>query len=261
MPSQDNERAVYHQIRNVAIGFGVLVVVLWLGNLGLGLILAKDERGLFGDMFGAVNALFSGLAFVGLIYIILLQSQELKLQREELKLTREEMQDTRVEIEGQKKALELQSVTMQKQQFENTFFQLLKYKSTVISNLRNSHHSGIEALQDIINSVGTVNQMSKTNSIKTHSRYVNSYLKSIEIILKYVEKHNFEQELYLDIFSVNMTEIEYHILFSFLPHLPEFIELKFLCESKKIFFRYKKSDLDIFGTSDLWADTTFSQNT
>lgn len=26
----------------------------------------KDERGTFGDMFGAVNALFSGLAFAGL---------------------------------------------------------------------------------------------------------------------------------------------------------------------------------------------------
>ena len=43
-----------------------------------------SERGTFGDMFGAVNALFSGLAFVGVIIAILLQRQELQLQRTEL---------------------------------------------------------------------------------------------------------------------------------------------------------------------------------
>jgi hypothetical protein len=49
------------------------------------------ERGAFGDMFGAVNTLFSGLAFVGVIYAIFLQSQELELQRKELELTRNEL--------------------------------------------------------------------------------------------------------------------------------------------------------------------------
>lgn len=48
-------------------------------------------RGQYGDMFGAVNALFSGLAFAGLIFALLLQQQELNLQREELRLTREEL--------------------------------------------------------------------------------------------------------------------------------------------------------------------------
>lgn len=43
------------------------------------------ERGQFGDMFGAVNSLFSGLAFAGVIYAVLLQREELKLQREELR--------------------------------------------------------------------------------------------------------------------------------------------------------------------------------
>lgn len=39
-------------------------------------------RGLFGDMFGAINALFSGLAFAGLIITFLLQREELKAQRQ-----------------------------------------------------------------------------------------------------------------------------------------------------------------------------------
>ena len=49
------------------------------------------SRGQFGDIFGGVNALFTGLAFAGLIYTILLQRRELELQRDELRLTREEL--------------------------------------------------------------------------------------------------------------------------------------------------------------------------
>jgi uncharacterized membrane protein YciS (DUF1049 family) len=50
-----------------------------------------SDRGTFGDMFGAVNTLFSGLAFAGVIYAIFLQRKELELQREELSLTRNEL--------------------------------------------------------------------------------------------------------------------------------------------------------------------------
>lgn len=49
------------------------------------------NRGTFGDSFGAVNALFSGLAFGGIIYTILLQRKELTLQRQELAETRVEL--------------------------------------------------------------------------------------------------------------------------------------------------------------------------
>jgi hypothetical protein len=47
-----------------------------------GEVMAK--RGQFGDMFGAINSLFSGLAFAFLIYTALLQKKELELQREAL---------------------------------------------------------------------------------------------------------------------------------------------------------------------------------
>jgi hypothetical protein len=42
-------------------------------------------------MFGAVNSLFSALAFAGVIYTILLQREELALQRLELEQTRQEL--------------------------------------------------------------------------------------------------------------------------------------------------------------------------
>ncbi|WP_300002277.1 hypothetical protein [uncultured Cedecea sp.] len=49
------------------------------------------KSGSFGDTFGAVNSLFTSLAFGALIYTIILQSNELKIQREELVLTREQI--------------------------------------------------------------------------------------------------------------------------------------------------------------------------
>jgi len=54
--------------------------------------------GLFGDMFGALNALFAGLAFAGVIVAIFMQGEELSLQRQEL-------QESRKAQEAQAKAL------------------------------------------------------------------------------------------------------------------------------------------------------------
>ena len=86
------------------------------------------KRGTFGDMFGAVNALFSGLAFIGVIFAILLQSKELKLQRKELKFTREE-------LKGQKLQLEAQNNTLEKRNFENTFFELLRLHNEITNSI------------------------------------------------------------------------------------------------------------------------------
>ena len=43
-----------------------------------------ETRGNFGEMFGVVEALFSGLAFAGIIYTILIQQKELSVQSREL---------------------------------------------------------------------------------------------------------------------------------------------------------------------------------
>ncbi|MFZ2951109.1 MAG: hypothetical protein WA003_16660 [Desulfuromonadaceae bacterium] len=94
-----------------------------------GLLLHKDpNRGTFGDMFGAVNALFSGLAFGGVIYAILLQRKELALQRSELELTRNE-------LEGQKLQLKAQNKTLEKENFENTFFLLLNLQQQILQDI------------------------------------------------------------------------------------------------------------------------------
>lgn len=61
--------------------------------------------GSFGDAFGVINTLFSGLAFAGVIYAIILQKKELALQREELKETRKELARSAAAQEKSEKAL------------------------------------------------------------------------------------------------------------------------------------------------------------
>lgn len=80
-----------------------------------------DLFGTFGDSFGALNTLFSGLAFSGIIISIFLQSKELKA--------------TRDEVEAQRKEFEKQTVVFNKQTFENTFFQMLQQHNELIKSI------------------------------------------------------------------------------------------------------------------------------
>jgi len=65
----------------------------------------SGAAGAAGDMFGGLTALFSGLAFAGLLITLFMQRSELKLQRQELGLSRGEFK---------------------LQRFENTLFGLLE---------------------------------------------------------------------------------------------------------------------------------------
>lgn len=109
------------KIIRIALWSAAGVVVVWSLTFFLFFINKWDERGQFGDMFGAVNALFSGLAFAGLIITLILQRRELELQRDELVQTRNEFVE--------------QNKTMKRQRFENTFFNLMTMLQHITDNL------------------------------------------------------------------------------------------------------------------------------
>lgn len=115
------------RIWNIA---GFLLIAIFLGwamsyPLVDGFYSAK--AGTFGDSFGAINALFSGLAFLGVLVAVLLQKLQLQLQHQEL-------EDTRLELKVQSKAFNQQN-------FENTFFSMLKVLREIVSDL-NKHRPG-----------------------------------------------------------------------------------------------------------------------
>jgi hypothetical protein len=80
-----NYRPLWISFIVVFVVWGIAFVVVLFGMQNW------NDRGNFGDSFGDINALFSGFAFAGIIYTILLQKKELSQQRQELA-------DTRVEL-------------------------------------------------------------------------------------------------------------------------------------------------------------------
>jgi hypothetical protein len=109
------------------------IILIWAGS-GVFLV-EKDNRGTFGDMFGAVNSLFTGLAFATLIYTAWMQHEELSLQRQELIATR-------TEITRQADEFAQQSAIFEVQRFESTFFALLRSHSDIVSAMEARNELG-----------------------------------------------------------------------------------------------------------------------
>lgn len=115
------------------IVLGILIIVALWAFSGAFLFWKFDDpatRGAFGDMFGAVNSLFSGLAFVGVVYAILQQQASLSIQKEELEATRE--------------AVTNQNEALIKQNFEHTFFQLLRLHGDNVASINFRWRNGDE---------------------------------------------------------------------------------------------------------------------
>lgn len=73
------------------LGSAIVLVVQAVAGWAIWRVFGRQDAGTFGDMFGAVNATFSGLAFAALVYTLHLQRRELALQRQELADTRAEL--------------------------------------------------------------------------------------------------------------------------------------------------------------------------
>lgn len=107
--NHQNHTIRYLRLWLVAIG---LVLFLWFGSWAFLIscysgLTDWSQRGSFGDMFGAVNALFSGLAFAALVITVYLQSNALI--------------QTRAEVE--------------ERSFENKFFQLIHGYNDILNGI------------------------------------------------------------------------------------------------------------------------------
>lgn len=81
----EGERLVKLVFRFVAISWGAFFLVWALYTVAhWSARFSPAQAGQFGDTFGAVNALFSGLALTGVAYAVMLQHQELKLTNDQL---------------------------------------------------------------------------------------------------------------------------------------------------------------------------------
>ena len=111
-----NEEKSFLEKHSTSTGILLFIGVILVYSVGIFALCALwadwEIRAQAGDMTGAINTLFSGLAFVGVIYAIVLQKEELRLQRKELIWTREELQRTADAQEKAREALGAQVETM-----------------------------------------------------------------------------------------------------------------------------------------------------
>jgi hypothetical protein len=118
----------------------ILVITIW-GLSTVLIIFGLDnwsDRGTFGDLFGAVNALFSGLAFAGLIYTIVLQRNDLEFQKNEIALNRSELKKTAKAQQNSEKALIEQVEQMKIASRLNALKTLIDYYNIQIAHQHNS---------------------------------------------------------------------------------------------------------------------------
>lgn len=156
----------------------------------------EQSMGLFGDSFGAVNALISALAFAGVIVTFRLQRKELDLQRKEL--------------EAQRLEFEQQNKTMKLQRFENTFFNMMQLQQQIVNDLhlqvsynafvRGKTGSGIETVTKELHGREVIrhiyDNVKKTVSNKGLSHYqeakdrdlLDHYFRHLYTILRFVDE-------------------------------------------------------------------------
>lgn len=91
------------------------IIVVWCAYAIVLRTIADEWPGTFGDSFGALNTLFTGLAFAALIVSLRQQGDELKLQREALEAQRQELALQRDALREQRDELARSAKAQQEQ--------------------------------------------------------------------------------------------------------------------------------------------------
>jgi hypothetical protein len=119
--------------KTIAIAIAIVIITAVIYYQVIGLIAGRSlaDRGSFGDSFGALNTFFTALAFLGLVFSIILQRRELDMTKADLELTREE--------------LKKQNATLAQQRFENTFFNMIQIHSEKLRVIRFNNVVGRDA--------------------------------------------------------------------------------------------------------------------
>ncbi|MCI5137209.1 MAG: hypothetical protein D3922_02060, partial [Candidatus Electrothrix sp. AR1] len=201
-------------------GLLIGIILLFFIYFGFTTTIPFDERGTFGDMFGGLNALFSGFAFVGIIYTIFLQKKELALQRREIEYSREEMQ---------------------RNNFKDIFFKLLAYKKEVIGSMEivirtrkgknppvEQVHNGISFFEhklEWLTEVYFVQERGKNQfpTLSPYERfyahfgfYFDQYFIYLYQIVNFLDQERLTQrdkKLYLELLKSQLTAVELSFLF------------------------------------------------
>jgi len=201
----------------IGAGSSLSIVITLFVNYIYATKLGVSKQGVFGDMFGASNALFTGLSFTGLIITILLQRQDLK--------------DTRKEVQ-------IQNEVRRIEKFENTLFNSIHLHNQLIEGLHASltrSKTGLEEYSGrkvffhsfaIINASLNENASNFENVFenyhKNFSYNIDHYFSSLKQIITFIDnftvstnflQNQVEKEKYTAIVQSHMSEHEKVMIF------------------------------------------------
>jgi hypothetical protein len=238
-----------------------LVVGAWLASPWLvrWVVGGGEKVGTFGDSFGALTSLFTGLAFVGLIITLRQQKAQIAMQREDLKLQRDEMKAARAELSGQKEQMELQNQSLKQQMFEQTFFSLLSALGRFISEMKSRPSTGeppnegrdrlVWMAKSIYSGLGRAADQEKSIIFDFRERRENfqdeigPFIRQLLSVLIFIDTSEIQdKERYVDFLQVQMPDGAF-VLVVFECCLPDQAELRRLCD-KYDFLRYQPTTSD-----------------
>ncbi len=138
-PTEEHDTSSKYSEWCISIATITFVIGIWIVAFATIFAIGDfNKTGQFGDGFGGITALFSGLAFAGIVITLYLQRGDLQLQREMLEAQYEELKATREELAGQKEQMEQQNQFIEKQNFESTFFNMLADLSRAVDSFSES---------------------------------------------------------------------------------------------------------------------------
>lgn len=210
----------------ISLLLSVLVIwAIWAGITAVSYTKLEDAA-LAGDKFGGITALFSGLAFAGLIFTLFVQKKELEYQRKELTHLVTETRETKDHLEAQAHHLKSQSDFVGKQTFENSFFQLLAsfnanlQSITVQDRVNGPDIKGADALEVIYrrayNSLKAQDVGFHNNYHKFYAQNKNDlgpYFRQMYNILKFLKNSEVkEKAFYSNVLRAQLTSAELSLL-------------------------------------------------
>lgn len=227
-----------------------------------------DKRGQFGDMFGALGAVFSGLAFAGLIVTLIQQHDDLKLQREDLRLQRQEIAQTNLELALQRKEMEEQNKTIMLQRFETTFFNMLKSQMEIQNSVKFFEHEGKDAIVSLFRNYTSVVRRHGVSEAKKHGydenlmkQYMDQYFRHLIQTLKMIDTADFlsdyEKYYYSEILSSHMSIYELGMFLYYCLMDEGKTNGKELVESLALFKCFKNNDSIPQEVLSLFSDGAF----
>lgn len=124
----------------------IVVLALWAAVSYAAYFYFQDWAvlGQFGSLFGAVNALFAGLAFAGVVTTLLLQMKEIDATRKEVSITAELLHKQTTILASQARFLELQE-GVQYRQLQTSGNQL---RAEILQFMWQAEKSKLEGVED-----------------------------------------------------------------------------------------------------------------